>query len=1138
MKRYDPSSIEPKWQEVWQATGLYQVTGDNTRKPYYYLMEFPYPSGEGLHVGHVRGFTALDIMARLKRMQGFDVLYPIGFDAFGLPTENYAIKHKIAPQAATDINVANFRRQFKALGLSFDWSREVITTDPAYYRWTQWIFLKFFQAGLAYQAEMPINWCPFEKTGLANEEVVNGVHERCGTAVEKKLMKQWMLKITAYADRLIDDLASVDYLDRISSQQINWIGRSHGAEISFTMKSQDNFVLLHGFQGNSRSDFFPWLKAQLPQADTYVPDMLCTDNPQADVQASFVLQNYHVDDKTVLFGHSFGAVTALRILENLDTPIKRLVLAAGFAQPGFLDHSRVFDTTNSWNFDFEKIRSNVLDVIILRDLTDSAVSPDRAEYLKRMLGGRLIDVQAEGDHFSGAIEPSILSSLIDSIRVYTTRPDTLFGATFIAVSPELVQTWIAGGWKAASDVHTYVERALNLSELSRQEDKTKTGVDTGIRAVHPLSGEELPVWVADYVLGGYGTGAIMAVPAHDQRDFEFATAFGLPVKTVVEPVTGTPQTDPEHRQSIVAIVQNKAGELLSINWGKDGGYLFVGGGRDQDEDAEACARREVLEETGYADLKLTATSETVHHNYYAHSKKQSRAIEAVGFLFELETDKVVKPKLEADEVGKFTVEWLSLEAAERQVTDPLHAYLLRKFVRGQVYTGYGPLTASATFDGLSGQEARDAVVKALTEAGRGKLATKFKLRDWIFSRQHYWGEPIPIIHCKTCGPVAVPEDQLPVTLPVVSSYEPTDTGESPLAAMTDWVNVDCPTCGKPAKRETDTMPNWAGSSWYYLRYLDPHNASAFAGPEQLAAWTPVDLYNGGMEHTTLHLLYSRFWHKFLYDQGLVPTSEPYARRRSHGMILGPDGVKMSKSRGNVINPDSVIERYGADAVRVYEMFMGPFDEQTSWSDERLSGVSRFVYRVWTLVQNLIEGPFTKAVSTGYEVSLGIFETEINRAVHKTLKKVHEDIEGMQFNTAVSALMELVNLLTKATSKQRLLQDNAAALRESTLRQLVLMTAPMMPHVAEELWQDIGGTGSVHVAPWPAYDPALIKDDMVTVVVQINGKLRASLLLPVDANEADVVAAAKADGNVLKYLSQGTIRKTVFVPRKLVNFVVT
>jgi leucyl-tRNA synthetase len=783
MKPYSPSDIEAKWQHTWEQTKLYRATSGDSRQKYYLLVEFPYPSGDGLHVGHVRSYTALDIMARHKRMQGFNVLYPMGWDAFGLPTENYAIKHKLRPQDATAVNVANFERQMMALGLSFDWDRAINTTDPSYYRWTQWIFLRFLDKGLAYQAEIPINWCPFEKTGLANEEVVNGLHERCGTPVEKKTLNQWMLKITAYADRLIEDLTTVDYSDRIASQQINWIGRSEGAEIDF---------------------------------------------------------------------------------------------------------------------------------------------------------------EAGGE----------------KLTVYTTRPDTLVGATFMVLAPEHAAVEKITIKDQRQAVDAYVKQAQGETEVRRQEtDRPKTGVWTGAYTSNPLTGEKMPIWIADYVLAGYGTGAIMAVPAHDQRDADFAKAFDLPVIEVDE----------------------------SLAW-----------------------------------------------------------------------------------------------------------------------------------------------------EGIGRKTVNYKLRDWIFSRQHYWGEPIPVVHCAKDGVVPVHEDQLPVTLPEVEFYEPTETGESPLAAITDWVNTECPKCGGPAKRETDTMPNWAGSSWYFLRYTDARNDDAFAGAESLKYWMNVDLYNGGMEHTTLHLLYSRFWHKFLYDEGLVPTSEPYAKRRSHGMILGPDGRKMSKSIGNVINPDHVVERYGADALRLYEMFMGPFEDQTAWSDERLNGVSRFLHRVWTLAQELIANSQQIEVVDG---DAGEVATLVDRQTHKTLKKVGHDIESMHFNTMVSALMEYVNTLTGVKVRSELVRPDNSALAQRTVRALVLMLAPVVPHVAEELWQQLGESESVHVAAWPKYDPALIEDDLVEIVVQVNGKLRANLVMPVEATEDELTNAAKADANVAKYLAEGSLVKTIVVPRRLVNFVV-
>lgn len=986
MKPYDPKKIEAKWQKIWEDTQIYRaIDDDKDRLKYYYLVEFPYPSGDGLHVGHVRSYTAIDLMVRHKRMQGFNVLYPMGWDAFGLPTENYAIKHKVAPQVVAARNIDNFRRQLKSLGLSFDWSREVNTTDPGYYMWTQWIFLQLYKQKLAYQDQIPINWCPHCKTGLANEEVVNGRHERCDNPVEKKQLKQWLLKITEYADRLIEDLKTVDYLDKISAQQINWIGKSEGAEITF----KSNHMLL--------------------------PHPLSKDKVVSDRES------------------------------------------------------------------------------------DPRVKPED-----------------------------------DSITVFTTRPDTLGGATFMVVSPELAQKWLQAGWKAPDKVTEYVESSLRSSEIDRQDEaKEKTGVDTDIEALNPLNNEALPVWVADYVLGGYGTGAIMAVPAHDQRDYEFAQKFGLLIKPVIEPVTGKPQNNPEFRSSIVALVRNPAtGKLLSINWGAQGGNLFVGGGRDEGEDPVETARREVAEETGYSRLKLIGQTGRIHHGYFAHSKGKARQIEAIGVMFELEDDVRDEARLEADEEGRFSVQWLTVEEADSRVQDELHRRVLDHFILGKAYTGDGPLVNSGQFDGLSGPEARQAIVEHLFKSGRAKHATKYKLRDWIFSRQHYWGEPIPIVHCAKCGAVPVPDEQLPVELPAVESYEPSDTGESPLANIREWVEVKCPQCGGVAERETDTMPNWAGSSWYFLRYIDPHNDKALADPDKLKYWLPIDLYNGGMEHTTLHLLYSRFWHKFLYDQGVVPTPEPYARRRSHGMILGPDNQKMSKSRGNVINPDKIVGHYGADTLRLYEMFMGPFDEVTSWSDERLAGVSRYIRRVWEQCHKLIANKNPGGEDSGSDDA---FVLSVDRLTHRTIKKIHEDIGNMRFNTMVAALMEYSNFLND--NLDRLTQPRFADLAQRTVRTFVLLLAPVIPHAAEDLWREMGESESVHVSPWPQYDPELIKDDLVEVIVQVNGKLRGTITVPVETPEGEYEPFARAQDSVAKWLVDGKVAKVITVPRKLINFVV-
>ena len=800
--KYDHKAIEPKWQEKWEEAGVFHAENGSDKPKYYALIEFPYPSGQGLHVGHPRPYTALDVVARKRRMQGYNVLYPIGWDAFGLPTENYAIKNHVHPAEVTKQNIARFKKQIQSLGISFDWSREISTTDPQYYKWTQWIFLQLFKAGLAYKKEMNVNWCTSCKCVLANEEVVNGVCERCGSEVVHKVKSQWMLKITEYAQRLIDDLDLVDYPDRVKAQQKNWIGRSTGAEVDF-------------------------------------------------------------------------------------------------------------DTT-----------------------------------------------------------------LGDKLTVYTTRPDTLFGATYMVISPEhpMIEKW-AGQIQNMDEVRAYQEAAAKKSDFERTEvAKDKTGVKLlGVQAINPVNDREIPIFISDYVLVSYGTGAIMAVPAHDTRDWEFAKKFGLPIIEVVK------------------------------------------GGNVQEEAFTDCAT--------------------------------------------------------------------------------------------------GIMVNSGLLDGLSVEEAKVKITKWLTENHRGRAKVNFKLRDWVFSRQRYWGEPIPIVYCEKCGYVPLPESELPLTLPEVDSYEPTENGESPLANMTDWVNTTCPHCGGPAKRETDTMPQWAGSSWYFLRYTDPRNDQALASQQALEYWTPVDWYNGGMEHTTLHLLYSRFWHKFLYDIKVVPTPEPYAKRTSHGMILGENGEKMSKSRGNVVNPDDIVKEYGADTMRLFEMFIGDFEKAAPWSAAGIRGCRRFVERYWNLQDILVkEGGIRASLETPF---------------HKTIKKVGEDIENLKFNTAIAALMSLINDIY-----------DSGSITPEELKVFTILLNPFAPHVTEEVWSlNKLGEEMVCQQQWPAYDENKCKDETIEIVVQVNGKVRGKLSMPADVAKDAAVAAAKADEKICAAIGGKTILKEIYVPGKLVNLVV-
>lgn len=809
METYNPAVIEKKWQEFWRKTDVFHATLDPSKKKYYALVEFPYPSGQGLHVGHPRPYMALDIVSRKRRLQGYNVLYPMGFDAFGLPTENYAIKHKIHPAEVTRKNIKHFRDQLDSIGFSFDWDRVINTTDPDYYRWTQWIFIQMVKHGLAYKKEVPINWCPSCRVGLSNEEVVNGACERCGTAVEHRVKDQWMLKITAYADRLIDDLDTVDYTPRIKQQQINWIGRSHGAEADFAVVA-----------GNKETE--------------------------------------------------------------------------------------------------------------------------------------------------------------DVLTVYTTRPDTMFGVTYMVVAPEhpMLEQY-ADAIENMDEIKAYQQQALLKSDFERGElNKDKTGVALkGVCAVNPANGKRIPIWVSDYVLMTYGTGAIMAVPAHDSRDWEFAKKFDLPI---VEVVAGAPVP---------------------------------------------------VEEAAFTDVSE------------------------------------------------------------------------------------GTLVNSDFLNGLSVKDAIAKMIAFLTEKHLGKPQTNYKLRDWVFSRQRYWGEPIPMVYCEEHGWQPIPEEQLPLLLPEVPNYQPTATGESPLAEMEDFVNTTCPICGKPARRETDTMPQWAGSSWYYLRYMDPHNNQELVSKEAEQYFGPVDWYNGGMEHTTLHLLYSRFWHKFLYDIGVVSTKEPYAKRTSHGMIMGDNGEKMSKSRGNVVNPDEIVSEYGADTLRTYEMFIGDFEKSANWTESGVQGCRKFLERVWKMADLLTEDESMDK------------ETEV--LFHQSIKKVTEDFETLKFNTAIAQLMTLSNALR---AKERVTRTE--------WKTFLLLLNPVAPHVTEELWERAGFTG--HIATdgtWPEYQDDKLSENYAEMPIQINGKVRGKVVLPLKATQEQAVEAAQKEESIARYLEGKKLAKVIFVPNKILNLVV-
>ena len=991
MKEYDHKKLETKWQREWEKIGIYHAEDFSKKPKYYSLIEFPYPSGDGLHVGHPRPYIGMDIISRKRRLEGYNVLYPIGWDAFGLPTENYAIKTGKDPHFVTKKNSDNFRQQIKSLGISFDWSREVNTTDPKYYKWTQWIFLQFFKKGLAYKAKMAINWCPSCKIGLANEEVVGGNCERCGTPVVKREKEQWMLAITKYAERLDKDLDDVDYLPQIKLAQRNWIGKSEGAEIEFS--------------------FCPCAKENIPN--------------------------------------------------------------------------------------------------------------------------------------------------LEKIKVFTTRPDTIFGATYLVLSPEhtlisKVKSRISN-W---AEVLQYIGANKKKTEIERTApDKIKTGIELkGVKAVNPATKEEIPVWVADYVLASYGTGAIMAVPAHDERDFEFAKKYDLPIRQVVAPVSKSPipgqivRNDMPYvdRDAVMCIVKHwDKDEYLCIQWKNHIDVRsMVSGGIEKGEDFIETGKREIREESGYTNTKFIRQVGGFSFVNFYHQMKKTNVLARFRYLyFELQNGEQIP--ISPEENAKHNVLWKKknevydfLSLSER---DSIWNGCLGK-IKEIAYVGSGLLVNSGKFDRMDSEKAKKEIIKFVG----GKEKTTFKLRDWVFSRQRYWGEPIPVIHCEDCGMVPVPEKDLPVKLPKVKNYQPTESGESPLANIAKWVNVQCPKCKGKAKRETDTMPNWAGSSWYYLRYADSKNNKEFASKKNLKYWTPVDWYNGGNEHTTLHLLYSRFWHKFLFDLGLVPTTEPYKKRTSHGMILGEGGVKMSKSLGNVINPDEIVKTYGADTLRVYEMFMGPFSQSVAWSTESIIGARRFIEKVWRLGIKISEnqknfsGP--RVARASVQNKSGLNQTiqnssdflSLKKILHKTIKQVSEDIEEMHFNTAISSMMILA---TKMESAFALDLQKSPTLDLKDYKKFLQILAPFAPHVAEELWNMLGEKNTIYLSSWPEWSPDLIEDEEIKIVVQVNGKVRTEIIIQTDDNEEIVKKKTLENEAILKQIAGKHVKKVVYVKDKLINIVV-
>ncbi len=1101
MKEYDHKKIEKKWQKEWEKIGIYEAENFSKKPKFYGLIEFPYPSGAGMHVGHIRSNTAMDIISRKRRMEGYNVLYPIGWDAFGLPTENYAIKTGIHPIKVTKDNTDTFRRQLKSIGFSFDWSREINTTDPKYYKWTQWIFLQLLKKGLAYKQKMMINWCPKDKIGLANEEVVGGCCERCGTVVEKREKEQWMLAITKYADRLDKDLDTVDYLPQIKLGQRNWIGRSEGAEIDFEIRGNPSPALPEGegemprfFTTNPElwralQDKALEMRKNPTSGEKIMWDLLRRDTTEYHFRRQHIIDRFIVD---------FVCVEKKLVIE-VDGDIH--------------DYKKAEDLERT------KIL-NQLGFEVMRFTNDEVIKNPKDVLAK--ISFKLNNISSKVLSFGedlGGVE-------LETIKVFTTRPDTIFGATYVVLAPdhELVQK-LKSQIKNLAEVEKYIKEVKSKTDIERTaEDKVKTGVELkGIKAINPATQEEIPIWIADYVLASYGTGAIMAVPAHDERDFEFAKKFKLEIKYVIEPVfIDNPKEDLPfvEREAIHAIVKHWAEDkYLALRWKQVNWLTFITGGVEKEENSKEAAIREIREETGYQNLIFKKELPRSHSKFYHVPKKQNRFAHFSNFYFELENGE--QKELSSEEKAIHDLVWMTMSELEKNMTIGGSLRDLET-IKGKekVYVENGILTNSGKFNGLDSKEATKEIIKFIG----GKEKTTFKLRDWVFSRQRYWGEPIPVIHCEDCGIVPVPEKDLPVELPKVKNYQPTNSGESPLANISKWVNVKCPKCKGKGKRETDTMPNWAGSSWYFLRYVDSKNKKEFASKKNLKYWTPVDWYNGGMEHTTLHLLYSRFWHKFLFDLKLVPTSEPYQKRTSHGMILGEGGAKMSKSLGNVINPDDIVKTYGADTLRLYEMFMGPFSQSVAWSEEAIIGPRRFLERIWNLQ---------------YKVQKNKKYVEFE--IEKTIEKVSSDIEEMKFNTAISTLMIFINEFGKLESISQIAYEK-----------FLKILSPFAPHITEELWQKLypyptspysrgrrkEGVkfNSIHLSNWPVPDLSKIQAEEIKIVVQINGKVRTEIMIKMDDKEDDIKQQALSNEAVVRQLAGREVKKVFYVKNRLINIV--
>lgn len=1148
MKKYNHKRIEKKWQEKWESTNLYRSKEENKKEKKYILNMFPYPSGEGIHVGHLRNYIPNDAYVRYLRLKGFNVLHPMGWDAFGLPAEGYALKNKTHPQKVVKKNVKRYKKQLSKVGLSYDWNREINTTEPEYYKWTQWIFLQLFKKGLAFESNEPINWCPSCKTGLANEDLEEGHCERCDSEIEQKPVRQWVLKITDYAEKLLKDLDLLkEWPHSVRESQRNWIGKSEGVKMDFPLSTYKEILIATNNPGK-KDRVEKLLKSSGLDVTVFTPKERGIKEVDVSEGGRSLFSN--AKKKALTYREKtnlpiLAGDTGFYIKGEKINPIKVKRNAITEDEEKKLSKEQVSKKIVSFYTNIAKKHGGEVEAywedvwVLLTPEGEVKKKKNRREVIlttKRKgefdpdfpLRG-LYRLKQTGEHIDGTsggetkdfdpVKKALTELLTYPLSVFTTRPDTLYGATYIVIAPEhkiLNDLW--SSIENKQQVKNYIKKSQKKTEMQRTtKEKNKTGVEIkGIVAVNPINNEKISVWIADYVLSHYGTGAIMAVPAHDERDFDFATKKGLPIRYVIIPKrtskTNPPISDKNtvERRKVHAIIEDSdSDKILFLNWNKFNQRTFIVGEVNEGEDIVKAARREIEKNTGYTDIEFQKmTPFPVETHYYAAHKDENIKSYTSAVHFKLKSKK--KKKISKEEQEKHEIEWLKFNAEIVKSLTCEEADIWNEWLKKGTefpYSRDGILINSEDLSGVESEKAKEIIRKRVN----GKKKITYKLKDWVFSRQRYWGEPIPLIHCEKCGVVPIPEKDLPLKLPDVKSYEPTGTEESPLANISSWVDTNCPNCKGKAKRETNTMPQWAGSCWYYLRFIDPKNKKEFISPKKEKYWMPVDLYVGGVEHATRHLIYSRFWHKFLYDEGKVTTKEPFTALRNQGLILGPDGRKMSKRWGNVISPDDILESFGADAARVYIMFMGPFEGEIAWNLNGPVGARRFLEKVWRL---------SEKVSSKENKS-----KKLKTVLHKTIKKVEEDLSSFSFNTAISSLMILVNSM-----------EEEKTISTEDYKTLLVLLSPFAPHITEELWEIHGEKRSIHKQSWPRHNPKLLLEEEIKIVLQINGKTRGTIELPRDSDEKNVLNEVKKSPVFSKWNEEKEIKKVFYVPNRIINII--